>query len=79
MPALSHVDIAEQPVIAMSDITTYNSKTHDQAHSERFERISSLEVPVRGKSFVACVDRKPIYWGAFWTPISSISFEGVTI
>ena len=33
----------------------------------------------RGKSFVVCVDHKPVYWGAFWTPISSISFDGVTI
>ena len=25
------------------------------------------------------VDRNPIYCGAFWTPISSISYEGITI
>ena len=80
MPALSHVDIAEQPVIAMNDIITYNSKTHEiTLTANAFERISSLEVPVRGKSFLVCVDRAFIYWGAFWTPISSISFGGVTI
>ena len=80
MPALSHVDIAEQPIIAMSDIITYNSKTHEiTLTTSAYERISKLEVPVRGKSFVVCVDRKLIYWGAFWTPVSSISFDGVTI
>jgi hypothetical protein len=80
MPALSHVDIAEQPVIAMNDIIAYNAKTHEiTLTANAFDRISSLEVPVRGKSFVVCVDRKLIYWGAFWTPISSISFDGVTI
>ncbi len=80
MPALSHVDIAEQPVIAMNDIITYNTQTHElKLTASAFERISQLEVPVRGKSFVVCVDRKPIYWGAFWTPFSSISFDGVTI
>jgi len=80
MPALSHVDIAEQPVIAINDIITYNAKTHEiTLTTNAFDRISSLEVPIRGKSFVVCVDRKPIYWGAFWTPISSISFDGVTI
>ena len=80
MPALSHVDIAEQPVIAMNDIITYNAKTHEiTLTTEAFDRISSLEVPVRGKPFVICIDRKLIYWGAFWTPISSISFDGVTI
>jgi hypothetical protein len=80
MPALSHIDIAEQPIISMEDIITYNAQTHELKLTTRaFERISQLDVPVRGKSFVICVDRKPIYWGAFWTPISSISFDGVTI
>src|SRR4030042_423156 len=80
MPALSHVDIAEQPIIAMNDMIAYNAKTHEiTLTTNAFDRISSLEVPVRGKAFVVCVDRKLLYWGAFWTPISSISFDGVTI
>src|SRR4030042_5469396 len=80
MPALSHVDTAEPPIISMKDIITYNAQTHElKLTTSAFERISQLDVPVRGKSFVVCVDRKPIYWGAFWTPISSISFDGVTI
>ena len=80
MPALSHVDIAEQPVIAMNDIIAYDATTHEiTLTANAFDRICSLEVPVRGKSFVVCVGRKLIYWGAFWTPISSISFDGVTI
>ena len=80
MEALSRVDIAEQPVIALNDIITYNALTHEiELTADAFDRISNLEVPVSGKSFVVCVDRQPIYWGAFWTPISSISFEGVTI
>ena len=28
---------------------------------------------------MVCVDKKSVYFGAFWTPISSISFDGVTI
>ena len=80
MPALSHVDTAEQPIISMKDIITYNAQIHElNLTASAFERISQLDVPVSGKSFVACVDRKPIYWGAFWTPISSLAFEGVTI
>jgi len=80
MPALSHIDIAEQPIVATRDIIKYSTNTHEITLTENaFNRISNLEVPVRGKSFVVCVDRKTIYWGAFWTPISSISFDGVTI
>jgi len=71
MPALSHVDIAEQPIIAMNDIITYNAQTHElKLTASAFDRISKLEVPVEGKSFIVCVDR---------TPISSIAFDGVTI
>jgi hypothetical protein len=80
MPTLSQVDIAEPPIISMKDVITYNAQTHElKLTTSAFERISQLDVPVRGRSFVVCVDRKPIYWGAFWTPISSLSFDGVTI
>ena len=80
MEVLSHIDIAEQPIISMDDIVIYNAQTHElKLTANAFERVSQLEVPVIGKSFVVCVDREPIYWGAFWTPISSISFDGVTI
>jgi hypothetical protein len=80
MEALSHVDIAAQPVIALDDIIRYNAQTHEMILTgTALERIARLEVPVRGKSFVVCVDRNPVYWGAFWTPVSSISFDGVTI
>jgi len=80
MPALSHVDIAEQPIIGLNDIITYNAQTHElKLTTSAYTDVSQLDVPVNGRSFVVCVDRKPIYWGAFWTPISSISFDGVTI
>jgi len=80
MEALSHVDIEEKPVISIEDIVAYNAVTHEITLTpDAFERIANLEVPVRGKSFLVCVDRGLIYWGAFWTPVSSISFDGVTI
>ena len=80
MPVLSYVDMAEKPVISMSDVVSYDVNTHEiTLTTDAFDRISNLVVPVRGTSFVVCVDKKPIYWGAFWTPISSLSFDGVTI
>jgi len=78
--ALNNIDIADQPIISMGDIITYNAQTHElKLTGTSFKRISQLEVPIRGKSFLVCVDEKPKYWGAFWTPISSMSFDGVTI
>lgn len=80
MEVLSHVEIADEPIISIQDIITYNAQTHEMKLTDQaFERITHLEVPVRGKSFLVCVDREPIYWGAFWNPISSMSFAGVTI
>ncbi len=80
MQVLSQVKLAEEPIITVADIITYNAQTHELKLTENaFERIRQLEVPVRGRSFVVCVDKKPVYWGAFWKPISSISFDGVTI
>jgi len=80
MEALSHVEIEDQPIISMRDITAYDAQTHElKLTAAAFERISQLEVPVQGKSFMVCVDKGPIYWGAFWTPLSSVSFNGVTI
>jgi hypothetical protein len=80
MEMLSHVDIADQPIISIKDIITYNAQTHEIILTEEaFERISRLEVPVRGKSFLVYVNKSPIYWGAFWTSLSSVSFDGIII
>jgi hypothetical protein len=80
MEALSHVEIASSPVIAEDDIIYYNSQTHElKLTPAAFQRISALEVPTSGKSFVVCVDKGPVYWGAFWVTYSSQSFDGITI
>jgi hypothetical protein len=80
MEALSHVAIAERPIITISDIITYDAQEHElRLTASAFERISQLDVPTRGKSFIVCVDERPVYWGAFWVPWSSLSFDGVTI
>ncbi len=72
MPSLSHVGIPDEPIIGMEDIITYNSKLHQITLTENASnRISNLGVPMDGKSFVVCVNRKPIYWGTFWSTLSS--------
>ena len=80
MPALSHVKLDREPIVSMDDIISYAKETHEiELTAGAYERISELKVPISGKAFVACVDKKPIYWGAFWVGWSSQSFEGVTI
>jgi hypothetical protein len=78
--ALSRLNLADRPIISMEDVITYNAQTHElKLSAGAFERIYALDVPVRGRTFVVCIDRRPVYRGAFWTPVSSISFDGVTI
>jgi len=80
MEDLNHVAIAERPIITISDIITYDAQEHQlRLTTSAFERVSQLDVPTGGKSFIVCVDNEPIYWGAFWVLWSSLSFDGVTI
>ena len=80
MEMQSHVALAEQPLIGMDDIISYNTQTHElKLTAAAFERLCQLDVPTVGTSFLVCVNKSPVYWGAFWTPLSSQSFDGVTI
>jgi hypothetical protein len=80
MEMYSHVELSEQPIIGADDIVTYNTQTFElKLTPDAFARLCQLEVPTSGKSFLVCVNKSPVYWGAFWTPLSSQSFDGVTI
>ena len=80
MEALSHIELAEEPILSISDIISYDALTHRiELTAAAFERISQLEVPVNGKSFLVCLNQSPVYWGAFWVSYSSFSFEGITM
>jgi len=77
---LSYIEPADEPVVSLDDIEVYIRKTHALVLAESGRnRLDSLQVPVRGRSFLVCVDGHPRYDGAFWTPISSLSFAGAVI
>jgi hypothetical protein len=80
MPELSQLTVMDKPIIASSDVVSYNTESHEiNLTSGDYQRIKSLKIPVMGEAFVACVDKKPIYWGSISTPLSSYFFIGVTI
>ena len=82
MPALNQTQIADTPLVALSDIVTYNSLTHIFTLTDSAaNRISNLPAPLIGTSFVVCVNRQPVYWGAFWSPVSSAfaPASGITV
>ena len=80
MEDVPNVEIAERPIITINDIITYDAQEYElRLTASAVERLFQLDVPTRGKLFIVCVDKQPIYLGAFWVPWSSQSFEGVTI
>jgi hypothetical protein len=72
MESLSHVDLADKPLISAVDIIFYDWDTHNITLSEvGKEKLKNFEVPISGKAFLVCIDKAPIYWGAFYNPLSS--------
>lgn len=71
---------AQTPVISLDDIVSYAWDTHEiRLTDAAFARVMALQVPMSGLPFVARVDGERVYAGAFWTPLSSMSHDGVTI
>ncbi len=80
---LNDLELQEEPILSIDDIIAYSRETHEiELTAEGYERIQqlfALPVEVRGMPFVVRVGADRIYAGAFWTPASSISFDGVVI
>lgn len=77
---LSKIKLQSQPIIAAGDILSYDARTHEIALSDAaMQRLVALKVPMNGLGFVVTVDGWPVYGGAFWSYLSSLMYEGVTI
>jgi len=80
MPIVSHLELADKPLLTLGDIVSYSRETHEiELTARACEKLLEIDVPMNGKAFVVCVDRQPVYWGAFWSYLSSVYFGGVTI
>jgi hypothetical protein len=67
-------------VISDLDIIYYDKISHKiKLTDEGVEKIEGLQVPLNGTGFVVKVEGREIYRGAFWSPISSIPYQGVVI
>ena len=80
---LNTIELQEQPVIGINDIVSYDRNSHGMQLSEaayrRVQELFPLPVRMDGIPFVVRVGDEPIYAGAFWTPLSSLSYDGVII
>jgi hypothetical protein len=85
---LSQSDIGQlvlesEPLVSNNDIVSYDKISHSieltRAAFNRVQGVFTLPVKVNGMPFVVCVGEERIYAGAFWTPLSSLSYDGVVI
>lgn len=76
----SYIAPADNPLISLDEIENYTWSDHTIILTEKGRQIlDTLALGVYGRSFLVCVNGSPKYHGAFWTPISSLSFVGTTI
>jgi hypothetical protein len=80
---LSDLPRQEQPVLTSRDIVRYNpSRNEIKLTGDAYRRIQLLfSTPIKtdGIPFVVTLGETPIYAGAFWTPLSSLSYNGIVI
>jgi hypothetical protein len=71
------------PLLTTQDILRYDLATHEiQLTRSAYQRfMARFPTPVKtdGIPFVVTVGEEAVYAGALWTPLSSLSFDGVTI
>jgi len=81
--ALDDLPLAEDPIITTDDLHSYLWDVHAVNLTEEAYKkllvIFSQGLPMSGLPFVIVSNGERIYAGAFWTPASSLSFDGVTI
>ncbi len=80
---LAELALQETPLISIDHIVSYDGTDHSiELTQEGYARIQELfptAVWVSGTPFVVTVGDERIYTGAFWSPFSSLSFDGVVI
>lgn len=80
---LEDLDLAESPLLTTADLVSYDRNTHTiELTNEGFQKVTDLleaGFQVVGIPFVVVSGGERIYAGAFWTPLSSQSFDGVVI
>ena len=81
--ALAELALVEEPIIGPDDLLAYDTATHTMSLSEaamgRVRELFAAPVPTGGVPFVVKAGGERIYAGAFWTPLSSLSYDGVVI
>lgn len=81
---LDEIPLQNKPLFTLDDFVCYSWEDHwFKLTPEALKRLPKIGKPptpqLRGVPFVVLVDGRPIYLGAFWTWISSLSFPNPVI
>jgi hypothetical protein len=80
---LDSLVLQEQPLLTSDDFASYQAGTHEirlaPSTCQKLQQAFPSSIGVRGVPFVVCVGSERVYAGAFWTPLSSMSYDGVVI
>ncbi len=77
---LKDIEFEPTPIFSSDDILNFDNETHKfYLKADAAQRLSKLEIPIYGRTFVVTNNEKPILLGAFWNPFSSVSFRGIVI
>ena len=80
MADLAAIPLENDPLLTGADFTSYDVTNHTFTLTPEAEaRLITIGLPTSGRAFVVTVGEERIYTGAFWTPLSSLSYDGVTI
>jgi len=70
----------DELVISDEDIMWYHRDSHEiELTDEGARKIQALKVGVYGEPFVIKLGDEEIYNGSFWSPISSVPYQGIVI
>ena len=75
---LDDLPLGDTALLTMEDVVSYQPDRYEMVLTdEAAERIRQMAIPLDGLPFVMVAQGERVYAGAFWTPISSLSYSGI--
>ena len=72
--------LSDTALITSDDIVSYERNIHKLTLTDAgYQKLLLQKTPVQGIPLIAAVGKQPVYALALWTPLSSLSYEGVII
>jgi len=75
--SMDNLTLDDTPLLTMEDVVSYQPGNHELTLTDdAVSRLGWRNIPLDGLPFVLVAQGERVYTGAFWTPISSLSYSG---